>query len=312
MSNSTKERPAKAKRGRPQSIPWEDEIDFLVAQRKAGVTYADLAWELEQKYNKHIAAQSVRAKVTPYITEAQEAKGQAIREKGREEALDQEALQIAEFIVEHQRVTKDDIAEGLDIPVYKVDMLYDRAKTMLNGYIIPPAREGKEKFTNKEMESILKKAAQATGAGKGGTLSEGAFIKWRDSFSAKQRDAIPNSQVYRRRYGTWTNACQAAGLAANRLPREYDGVSDKDCIVWLAHWLRSLTNRREGLIDASQGEYQMWIRDNPGAPSQEMLRLRGMWNKLLTAASVYDNSHKTLPKPKPVQTTYRKKKARKR
>lgn len=303
--------PEKTKtRGRPEIIPWDNEMKYLISARKEGTTYADLAYELTLKYERSITPQTVRAKISPLMSRSAEQKAQKIRAEERQGELDDEAYLIAEYIVENQQSSKEDIAAGLGIPLYRVDMLYSRAKESMDGYIIPAVRKGKEKFTSDHMESTLRSAAKAMGVPKNGHLSEGAFKKWRDSFAPTARNKIPNPMVYRRRYGTWTDACQAAGLQANPLPRNYDGVSTEDCVVWLAHWLRSLTDRREGLIEASQGEYMMWLQENPEAPSQEMLRLRGAWNVLLAAASIYEQTHKRLPAPKPVQTSYRKKKKR--
>ena len=298
------------RRGRPEIIPWANEIRYLISARKEGATYGDLAYELTLKYERSITPQTVRSQISPLMSTSAEEEGERARVTEQQEKESIEALRIAEYIVENQQSSKMDIADGLGIPLYRVDKLYKKAKQSMDGYILPAVREGKQKFTSDQMEGTLRAAARALEIPENGHLSEGAFIKWRDSLASKERDQIPHPQVYRRRYGTWTDACQAAGFRAHPLPRHYDGVSRDDCVVWLAHWLRSLTDRGEGLIEASQGEYAMWLRNHPDAPSPEMLRLRDAWSVLLAEASDYESEHRNLLAPKPVQTSGRNKKQR--
>ncbi len=298
------------RRGRPQVLPWDREMQYLIEARKSGATYGDLAYELALRYRRPVTPQTVKANVAPLMSTSAEKESERARVTEQQEKESIEALRIAEYIVENQQSSKMDIADGLGIPPYRVDKLYKKAKQSMDGYILPPVREGKQKFTSDQMEGTLRAAARALEIPENGQMSEGAFNKWRDSLASNERDQIPNSMVYRRRYGTWTDACQAAGLKPNPLPRQYDGVSRDDCVVWLAHWLRSLTDRGEGLIEASQGEYAMWLRNHPDAPSQDMLLLRDAWSVLLAEASDYEREHRNLLAPKPVQTSGRNKKQR--
>ena len=213
------------RRGRPQVLPWDREMKYLIAARKSGATYCDLAHELSLRYERPVTHQAVKANVAPLMSTSDEEEGERARVNEQKERERIEALRIAEYIVENQQSSKTDIADGLGIPRYRVDKLYKKAKQSMDGYILPAVRDGKQKFTSDQMEGTLRASARALEISDNGQLSEGAFNKWRDSLTSKERDQIPNSMVYRRRYGTWTNACQAAGFRAHPLPRHYDGVS---------------------------------------------------------------------------------------
>lgn len=294
--------------GRPELIPWRSEIPSLLAKRKEGATYGDLADLLTERYGKIITPQAVRSQLKKVVTDDIEDASFRAREEERLESDEGDAFRIATYLTDHPESTKTAAADALNLPLYRLELLMPLAREQMDGYIIPPPRVGKDNFTDEDMLDALRACAKALGVRKNEPLSQGYYQDWRDQQTEKRRQNLPSPLAFRRRFGTWTKACEKAGLSANPLSRQYEGLSVEDIVVWLAHWLRSLTEREEGLIDASQGEYAMWLKSNPLAPSSELIRMRGTWHTLLLAASIMERSHKKLPEPKPVSTDFRRKK----
>jgi hypothetical protein len=215
---------------------------------------------------------------------------------------EQDSLRLATWLVDNPAATKRDASVALALPLSRVEDLTALARSHVNGYLIPPAKPGRQQFTDDSMLSALKVCARDLGIAKKAPLSQGRYEEWRSSLTRKRKLEVPSPIAYRRRFGTWTQACRLAGLTANELPRTYDGLSVHDIVVHIAVWLRSLSQGNEGLIDASQAEYRLWLRAHPEAPSEELIRLRGTWAHMLSAASVLEKSTKKLPTPKPVGT----------
>ena len=253
----------------------------LVSLRRGGWTYREIADSLVDRYGLTVTEQTVRARVAPNLTEASAGEAKQARESEREAVDLADATRIAIWLQGNPASTKREVASGLDLPLYRVEDLSPLAYTLFNGYVIPPAKPGRQQISDKVMVKALKDCA---------------------------RD-LPSPIAYRRRYETWTKACDMAGLMANELPRVYEGLSVQDMILHVAVWLRALSEREAGLIDASQGEYRQWLRIHPEAPSEELIRMRGSWANILAAASVLEKTKKNLPTPTPVGTGGRRKKA---
>ena len=218
-----------------------------------------------------------------------------------------ESLRIAVWMHDHPGSTLQQAADALGLLRYRVGLLLPMARTHFNGYLIPPSKPGRVRFTDAEMFAALKTCTKRLGIRKGEALSRAQYADWRAEqplTSSNRKDLsqarLPSHLAYRRRYGTWTTAIKLAGLTANEPPREYDGLEEEDIILWIAVWLRSLTQAGEGLIDATQRQYRIWARSNPQAPCEEVLTMRGTWASLLAAAAELEKNTKKLPKPKAV------------
>lgn len=306
---------ATAKTGRPESLPWKSEMPFLIDARRRGMTYTELADHLADRYGTVITPQTVRTRIYPHLGAGVEKANAKAREAERDGIDAEDSLRIAQWMLDHPAATRREAADALNLPLYRIELLMPLARTHFDGYLIPPAKAGREQFTDSEMLTALKTCAKHIGIPRRGMLSQGDYKKWRevqpessDTPATPSHENLPSPIAYRRRFGTWTAACEAAGLSANPLPRIYEGLSVEDIMVWIAHWLRDLNEQKRGLVDASQGEYRLWLRKNPQAPSEELIRMRGTWANLLGAASVLEKTVKKLPKPKAVGTEGRIKK----
>ena len=281
----------------------------LVSLRRGGWTYREIADSLVDRYGLTVTEQTVRARVAPNLTEASAGEAKQARESEREAVDLADATRIAIWLQGNPASTKREVASGLDLPLYRVEDLSPLAYTLFNGYVIPPAKPGRQQISDKVMVKALKDCARDLGIRKGEPLSQARYEEWRRQQSEVRRKDLPSPIAYRRRYETWTKACDMAGLMANELPRVYEGLSVQDMILHVAVWLRALSEREAGLIDASQGEYRQWLRIHPEAPSEELIRMRGSWANILAAASVLEKTKKNLPTPTPVGTGGRRKKA---
>lgn len=315
VSKRTKNRPtasATYKRGRPESIPWDIEMPFLVESRKNGKTYAELADYLSDRYNKPLTPQIVRGHVSPNVSKQVEKSNQRAREIERENIDNEDSFRLASWLIAHPSSTRRDASESLNMPLYRVENLMDKARTHFDGYLIPPVKQGVEQFTENEMLDAIRMCAKSMGIRKNEPISQYRYADWRKEQNDDVRENLPSPVAFRRRFGTWTNACELAGLQANPLPKTYTGLTPEDIVVWLAVWLRDLKEQKRGLVDASQGEYRQWVRNNPEAPSEELVRMKGMWAHFLSAASILEKTTKKLPIPKAVSTEGRVKKTQTR
>ena len=296
------------KRGRPPVLPWKTEIPALIKMRKEGFTYADIADNLSERFNVKVTPQTVRARVSPFVTSSVERALKKAQAADRQALNQDDALLIAQWLVAHPGGGRQLASVQLGIPLSRVENLSTLAYTLIDGYVISPAKIGREQLSNKMMIKALKDCAKDLSVRKTDRLSQGNYDTWRKEQAPDRREQLPSPIAYRRRFGTWTSACEAAGLTAHDLPRTYDGLSTQDIVLHVAMWLRDLTERRKGLIDASQSQYRLWLRIHPEAPSEELIRLRGSWASILTMASEVERTTKKLPTPKPVGTSGRRKK----
>ena len=280
----------------------------LVSLRLSGWTFREIADSLIDRYGLTVTEQTVRSRVAPNLTVAAEAQSRRARESERDSLDAADATRIALWLQDNPGSTKREMASGLDLPMYRVEDLSPLAYTLFNGYVIPPAKQGREQISDKEMTRALKSCAKELGIGPREPFAQGRYEEWRRQQTDERRSELPSPIAFRRRFGTWTSACEMAGLMANELPRVYEGLSVQDIIVHLAVWLRALAEREAGLIDASQSEYRQWLRIHPEAPSEELIRMRGSWANFLSAASILEKTQKKLPVPKPVGVDGRRKK----
>lgn len=221
----------------------------------------------------------------------------------------EDSMRVARWMLDHPASTQQQAADALGLPRYQVGLLMPMARTSFDGYLIPPAKPGRERFTDAEMFAALRSCAKQLGLRKGESLSKAQYAAWRAGFPATSRTpkepsqaTLPSHLAYRRRYGTWNKAITLAGMTANDLPRLYDRLEEEDILLWIAVWLRHLTQAGQGLVDATQRQYRMWARSNPQAPCEEILTMHGKWASLLATAAALEKSTKKLPKPKPVGT----------
>ena len=239
------------------------------------------------------------------------------REAERAQGTADESMRVAVWMRNHPGSTLQTAADGLDLPRYRVGLLMPQARTHFDGYLIPPAKPGRERFTDAAMFASLRACAKGLSLRKAQALSQGQYTQWRLALpdtgptpKARSKATSPSALAYRRRYGTWTNAVKSAGMVAHEPPRAYDGLEVQDIVLWLALWLRDLTKAQGGLIDASQRHYRLWLTSNPKAPCEEIITMRGTWATLLAAASELEKTSKKLPKPKPVGSGARIKQSR--
>ncbi len=289
-------------------LPWEDLMDGLVKLRREGLSYADLADYLYDEFQVLVNPQTVRTRVAPFMTTEAEAAGSKAAEAIRLESDEADTLRIARWLVANPGSTRRDTATGLDLPLYRVEDLTPLALIQFGGYVVPPAKPGKQQITDQEMVTALRDCARDLGIADREPFAQVRYEAWRRQQTESRRASLPSPIAYRRRFMTWTAACETAGLTANELPRVYTGLTVDDIILHLAVWLRSLTERNAGLIEANQSEYRQWLRLHPEAPSEELIRLRGTWHEMLGAACVLEKSKKKLAVPKPVGVDGRRKK----
>jgi hypothetical protein len=285
-------------------------MDGLVEQRTSGSSYGDIADDIFDRYGVMVTPQTVRTRVAPHISKAVDTASRKARESLRDSADEADATRIAAWLVGNPGSTRRDVGFALDLPHYRVEDLFPLAFTLVNGYVIPAPKGGTENFTDQDMLRALKECAKALAVSRREPLAQARYEEWRRQQTPERQALLPSPIAYRRRFGTWTVACEKAGLVATELPRVYEGLSVDDIIVHLAVWLRSLTERHAGLIEANQSEYRQWVRTHPEAPSAELIRLRGTWHVLLSDASVLEKTQQRLPIPKPVGTGGRLKASR--
>lgn len=128
-------------------------------------------------------------------------------------------------------------------------------------------------FSDDVLAAGLRAAAQDTGE----PLAVGAYDVWRAG-----RDAASSTLVIRR-FGSWTAACAAAGVTANKTRSTSRRWSDEDVLEIVARYLA------EALAVGGSGSYAgyvAWAREQGGAvPSGPTLRQRSpAWNDLKARA----------------------------
>lgn len=169
-------------------------------------------------------------------------------------------------------------------------------------YVLPKGRDAEGNFTDKQLLRALHTAA--ANLGRRPTREPMSIVEYetyREALADIEKEAFPTSVVVRRRFGTWNTALAKAGIAVNPHRRAYDGLTEADVELHLAHWLRWLGDQEPGAT-ATSAKYRLWTKQpgNEGVPSVETLRRYGPWSALIQAAAVLEQSNRRLPKAKPV------------
>lgn len=100
-----------------------------------------------------------------------------------------------------------------------------------------------------------------------GTLSAGMF---------KKDGGIPTIAVFLTRFGSWNNACKAAGIPTTHGRQEYiRRNTDEELLQYVASFLEDPRG------NGTAAGYETWQRLNKDAPSLSLIRQRlGKWNDL--------------------------------
>lgn len=131
------------------------------------------------------------------------------------------------------------------------------------------AGKGQNKYTDGEMLALLREAAQTVA----GPLGGADYDRHREEVGGPHRMAIIN------RFGSWREACEAAGVTANTTRSYTSRWSDDDLIEWVAAYLTVA-----GLGGTYNG-YAAWAKTEEGAPSGPALRRRfPRWGEVKAAA----------------------------
>lgn len=102
-------------------------------------------------------------------------------------------------------------------------------------------------------------------------------------FDANRAEGVPGAGRLIQRFGTWREACEAAGVAAVEASRAHYGTKWTDDL--LLGWVRDYLADPDAT--GSYSQFQAWLRERKGdgAPSGQTVRNRlGTWNDILTRA----------------------------
>ena len=125
-------------------------------------------------------------------------------------------------------------------------------------------------------DDALASGLRAAAADVGEPLAVGAYDAWRAS-----RPMASSTRVIRR-FGSWTAACAAAGVATNKTRSTSRRWSHDDVLAVVG---RYLADSRDAGGSGSYAGYVTWARQQDGAvPSGPTLRQRGAWAELKSAA----------------------------
>ncbi|HSX68759.1 homing endonuclease associated repeat-containing protein [Nocardioides sp.] len=129
-------------------------------------------------------------------------------------------------------------------------------------------------FSDDALAAGLRAAAAAVGE----PLAVGAYDAWR---TRTPDHAAGSSTLVIRRFGSWTAACAAAGVATNTTRSTSRRWSEDDVLAIIARFLEETPG------SGSYAAYVEWARaQEPGTvPSGATLRQRGAWAELKTAAA---------------------------
>jgi hypothetical protein len=118
-------------------------------------------------------------------------------------------------------------------------------------------------YSNQDLLNTLKLAPKNSD----GTLSAGKFIK---------DGGTPTIAVFLTRFGSWNNACKAAGIPTTQGRKDYvRRNTDEELLQYVASFLE---DPRE---NGTAAGYEKWQKLNKDAPSLSLIRQRlGKWNEL--------------------------------
>lgn len=136
-------------------------------------------------------------------------------------------------------------------------------------------------YTDDMIKDALRRIFDVAG-GEKSVLTAQAYEANRD----KEND--PSVPTIHNRFGSWAAACAAAGVPSGT---RVNGTADvrstwtnADLLGWLARWRNTLGENER----PSYARYDAWQRDNEGAPSGSMVRVRlkqyGNWAEIVRAS----------------------------
>lgn len=112
-------------------------------------------------------------------------------------------------------------------------------------------------------------AIAAAAAELGEPLTATAYDAWQ-----RGRDDAASPALVIRRLGSWTSACQRAGVATNKTRSTSSRWTDEEMVGFVGEYLRS------GATGSFAG-YAAWAKEQDGAPSGAVLRQRfPSWSEL--------------------------------
>lgn len=127
----------------------------------------------------------------------------------------------------------------------------------------------KERYTDREIARALRTAVRMAGE----PLSVGKYDKIRATFEG------PSAIRLIQRFGSWSAACEAAGVKSGEAKRNYVRKWERDQIVNLVK--EYLTEPRK----VSFADFSLWLKQIKGAPSAATCRNVGIsWSSLLQSA----------------------------
>ena len=118
-------------------------------------------------------------------------------------------------------------------------------------------------YSDLDLINILKSAQKKND----GTLPAGMFIK---------NGGTPTIAVFLTRFGSWNNACQAAGIPTTEGREKYTRKhTDEELLQYVASYLEDPRG------NGTAAGYEAWQKLNDDAPSLSLIRQRlGKWNDL--------------------------------
>lgn len=126
-----------------------------------------------------------------------------------------------------------------------------------------------ERYTDREIARALRTAARIAGE----PLSVGKYDKIRATFEG------PSAIRLIQRFGSWSAACEAAGVKSGVAKRDYAKKWQRDQIVALVKEYLAESDK------ASFADFSLWLKQIKGAPSAATCRNVGTsWSSLLESA----------------------------
>ncbi|GAB2973330.1 homing endonuclease associated repeat-containing protein [Nocardioides montaniterrae] len=121
------------------------------------------------------------------------------------------------------------------------------------------------------LEALAEAAAELTKPGE--PLTNGAYDAWQ-----RGRDTAGSPALLIRRFGSWREACQAAGLEVNATRSTSRRWSEADIDRIVASYLNAPGS------PGSYAGYTEWAKEQEDAPSGATLRQRGAWAEIKARA----------------------------